>query len=206
MKRSLLIAISCTAFVLPVPPGVEAAPKAKAVIEDPAGDANGLNDQGFGDGSNGDHVTPADASTVTDLLKVTLANDAKNLYVNFETENAPPATQGIGYRLRLNPDSSGAYCLHVEAFHPGAGNSLEAPIGQLRDACTGETTEIKVIGPMVIVPRKATKALRKGATVKAPQAQAFVYVGGPPPAGAPYPVTDTTKVGKNYKLIDKKKK
>jgi hypothetical protein len=206
MKRSLLIGILCAVVAVPTSGGLAAAPKVKTVIEDPAGDANGLNDQGTGDGSNGDQVTPADASTVTDLLKVTLSNDAKNLYVTFLTETAPPATQGVGFRLRVNPDEAGgSYCLLVEAFYPGAGNALDAAVGQLQDTCTGETTEIEVLGAMVVVPRKASEALGKGATLKAPQAHAFIYLGGPPPAGVPYPVTDTTKVGTDYKLVDKKK-
>ncbi|MFP5298646.1 MAG: hypothetical protein ACLGHL_06650, partial [Actinomycetota bacterium] len=65
--------------------GASAAPAPKAVIEDPVGDANFVNDQGTGDGSFGDQ-TAADAGTVSDLMKVELSNDAKNLIVNFVTE------------------------------------------------------------------------------------------------------------------------
>jgi hypothetical protein len=205
MKRALLVGLLCGVCVGAASTGA-AAPKPKTVIEDPAGDANGLNDQGTGDGSNGDNVTPADASTVTDILEVTLANDAKNLYATVRTETAPPATQGVGFRVRLNPDGAGgSYCLLLEAFYPGAGNALDAPVAQLQDTCTGETTEIEVLGPMFVVPRKSNEAFAKGATLKAPQAQAFVYLGGPPPVGLPYPATDTTKVGSDYKLVDKKK-
>jgi hypothetical protein len=206
MKRTILASFLCAAVAVSASV-VTAAPKAKKVIKDPAGDANGLNDQGMGDGSAGDNVTPADASTVTDLLGVSISNDSKTVTINFETEAAPPATQGVGYRLRFNPDgAAGAYCLNVEAFYPGAGNALEAAVAQLRDTCTGETTEVEVISQMITIPRKASKAFSKGSTLKAPQAQAFIYTGGPPPAGGTYPVTDTTKVGANYKLVDKKKK
>lgn len=205
MKRTTVLALSTVLALTPLTGG-SAAPKVKVVVEDPAGDANGLNDQGTGDGSNGDHVTPADASSVTDITEVTLANDAKNLYVTIQTETAPPATQGVGFRLRLNPDGAGGtYCLLIEAFHPGAGNALDRAVGQLRDTCTGETSEIEVIGPMLVIPRNASDAFKKGSTLKAPQAHAFIYVGGPPPAGVPYPVTDTTKVGEDYKMVDKKK-
>lgn len=206
MKRTLPIGILCAVLALQPFGGLSAAPKAKTVIEDPVGDANGLNDQGTGDGSNGDNVTPADASSVTDLTEITLANDSKNLYVTFLTEAAPPATQGVGYRLRMNPEGTGgSYCLLVEVFYPGAGNALDSAVAQLRDTCTGETTEAEALGPMIVIPRKASKALGKGATLKAPQAHAFIYVGGPPPTGVPYPVTDTTKVGSDYKLVDKKR-
>ena len=176
-----------------------AAPAPTKVIEDPLSDANFLNDQGMGDGSFGDFVTPADVSSVTDLLSVSLSNDAKNLYIMFETETAAPATQGVGYRLRVNPDGA-SYCLYFEAFYPGATDDLTAAEGHLRDVCSGETVEAKVLGNMIVVPRNAHKALGKGAVLKAPQAHGFIWSGSSYPAGIAYPVADTTKVGKDYKL------
>ncbi len=204
MKRSLSMGV--TLFIalslVTTSSGLSAAPKPKAVIEDPASDANFINDQGTGDGSFGDFVTPADISSVTDILEVQMSNDAKNLYITFDTETAPPATQGVGFRLRVNPDGAGgSYCLLFEAFYPGAGNALDQDLAHLRDTCTGETTEIEVLGPTLSIPRKINKAFAKGATLKAPQAQGFIYLGGPPPAGAPYPVLDTTKTGKDYKFV-----
>lgn len=38
-------------------------------------------------------------------------------------------------------------------------------------------------------------------TLKAPQAQAFIYLGSSYPAGAAAPTTDTTKVGTDYKRV-----
>jgi len=202
MKRACSLFIG-TCVLWAAAAGVSAAPKVTTVIEDPAEDANGLNDQGTGDGSNGDHVTPADASTVTDLLSIDVSNDAKNLYVTFETQTAPPATQGTGFRVRFNPDgAAGSHCIVLEAFYPGAGNDLAAPVGQLRDTCAGgDPVAVKMLGPTFVVPRKANKAFAKKAVLKAPQAQAFVYVGSTPPAGAALIHTDTTKIGKNYKLV-----
>ena len=192
----LVLGISATATVA-------AAPKPTTVIEDPAEDANALNDQGTGDGSNGDHVTPADASTVTDLLKLDVSNDAKNLYVTVNTQTAPPATQGVGFRVRFNPDGpAGTHCIVLEAFFPGAGNDLSAPVGQLRDTCAGgDAVAVDMLGPTFAVPRSANEAFAKGAVLKAPQAQAFVYVGSSPPAGVALVHTDTTKIGKDYKLV-----
>lgn len=185
-----------------------AAPAPKVIIEDPAGDANGLNDQGTGDGSNGDNVTPADASSVTDLTEITVTNDAKNLTITVGTETAPPATQGVGFRVRFNPDGpGGTHCLLFEAFYPGAGNALDAAEGHLRDTCEGgDPIPVEVLSNMIIVPRNAHPALGKGKTLAAPQVQAFIYLGASYPAGFPGPVTDTTKVGADYKLVDKKKK
>jgi hypothetical protein len=180
-----------------------AAPAPKQILEDPAGDANALNDQGTGDGSNGDNVTPADASTVTDLVGVSLANDAKNLYVSIETEVAPPATQGVGFRVRFNPDgAAGAHCIVLEAFFPGGGNDLAAAEGHLRDTCAGgDPVPVEILGYQMVVPRKSNKAFAKGATLKAPQAQSFIYVGSSYPAGAALITMDTTKVGTDYKLV-----
>lgn len=202
MKRVTSILLG-TCVLWAAAANVSAAPKVTTVLEDPAEDANGLNDQGTGDGSNGDNVTPADASTVTDLLSLDVSNDAKNLYVTFETQTAPPATQGVGVRVRFNPDgAAGSYCIVLEAFYPGAGNDLAAAVAQLRDTCAGgDPVPVEVLGPMFVVPRKASKAFAKGAVLKAPQAQTFIYAGSSPPAGAAVIHMDTTKVGKDYKLV-----
>ena len=179
-----------------------AAPAPKKVIEDPAGDANGLNDQGTGDGSNGDVVGPADAGNASDLLGVSIANDAKNLYITISTELAPPGTQGLGYRVRFNPDgAAGAHCIIFETFHPGGGNDLTAPVAHLRDACAGgDPIPVEVLSYLITVPRKAHKAFAKGATLSAPQAQSFVWLGTYPTGVAAFYI-DTTKIGTDYKLV-----
>jgi hypothetical protein len=180
-------------------PGHAAAPK--TVIEDPVGDANFVNDQGTGDGSFGDQ-TAADAGTVSDIEAVNLSNDAKNLYVDFVTEAAPPATTGIGYRFRANEGG----CFKVEAYFSGANNVVTTPVGYLIDDCNGgEKVEIEIIGTRFVVPRSASPALKKGSTLTAPQAQAFLYWGDGS-TGAPIGYADTTKVGTDWKLVDKKKK
>lgn len=204
MKRAISLTAALTVVLSAVGSApLTAAPKPKVVIEDPVGDANFINDQGNGDGSFGDVVTPADVSSVTDLTAVSFANDAKNLYVTIETEAAPPATQGVGYRVRVNPDGpGGSHCILFEAFYPGAGNDLGGAVAHMRDACAGgDPVEIQVLGSILVIPRKAHKAFKKGATLKAPQAQGFIYAGSSPPAGLAAPTTDTTKVGANYKLV-----
>lgn len=184
-----------------------AAPEPKTIVEDPINDANGLNDQGTSDGSFGDNETPADASTVTDITALKMSNDAKNLYITIETEGPAQGTQGVGARVRMNPDGpGGTYCLVFEVFHPGAGNSLENTEAHLRDTCTGETTAVEAIGNMFTVPRNISEALGKGAVLKAPQAHTFIYAGSSYPAGVAYPVMDTTAIGDDYKMMDKKKK
>ncbi len=185
---------------------VSAAPAEKTIVEDPINDANGLNDQGTGNGSSGNNETPADASSVTDITALKMSNDAKNLYISIETEGPAQGTQGVGARVRMNPDGAGGtYCLVFEVFQPGAGNSLEKTEAHLRDTCTGETTPVEAVGNMFTVPRKISKAFGKGAVLKAPQVHTFIYVGSSYPAGNPYPVMDTTVVGDDYKMVDKKK-
>ena len=205
MKRALWILTSLGVILAMTSASTlaTAAPAPKKVIEDPAGDANGLNDQGTGDGSMGDNVTPADAGNVSDLLSVSITNDAKNLSIMVGAEGVPPATQGLGYRVRFNPDGTGgAHCLIVEAFWPGAGNALTAPEGHVRDECAGgDPVPIEILGYMLVVPRSASKAFAKGATLKAPQAQSFVWLGSSYPAGAAAFYIDTTKIGTDYKLV-----
>ena len=205
MKRAFWIATSLGIIVCMTSASTlaTAAPAPKKVIEDPAEDANGLNDQGAGDGTNGDNVTPADAGNASDLLSVSISNDAKNVSIAVSAQLTPPATQGLGYRVRFNPDGpGGTHCVIVEAFWPGAGNDLTAPKGHVRDACAGgDPVPIEILGYMLVVPRSAHKAFAKGATLKAPQAQSFVWLGSSYPAGVAAFYIDTTKIGTDYKLV-----
>ena len=194
MKKALsLVAALGLAMAL----SVQATAAPKPHITDPLGDANFVNDQGSGDGSTGD-VNPADAGTVSDLVAVTFSNDAKNLKVLVETEAAPPATTGIGYRVRTNPNEAGTYCVIIEAYYPGANNALTQAVGYVQDVCGGgEREPITILGTQLVVPRTASKFFAKGSKLTAPQAQAFLYSGNET-TGATYPVADTTKVGTDF--------
>lgn len=207
MKRAISIAagLCVLAGVASLPAGAAAAPKPQ--IEDPLGDANFLNDQGTGDGSFGD-FNQADAGSVSDLTAVTFTNDAKNLYVQFATEAAPPALSGVGYRARFNAKAGpGTQCLYVEAFFPGGNNDLTEGKAQLRDACAGTpAVEAKLLGQLVVVPRSAHEALGKGAKLTTVQALSFLWSGSSYPAGVAGPMVDTTKVGKDFTFVDKKKR
>ena len=203
MKRSMaFLTAMAIAGVLVAP--AHGAPKPS--IEDPAGDANLANDQGTGDGTLGDVVTPADGSSFADLLSVTFTNTKKDLLVHIETESTAAPIAGEGFRVRTNPDGAGGlYCLNFEIFFPGAQNTVTAPVAHLRDGCAGgdaieaEATFSPLGGFMIVVPRSAHEGLGKGAKLTAPQAQAFVY-SGPHPPGAAGPYLDTTAVGTDYAL------
>lgn len=199
MRRILSIATALSVPLLLAAPSLHAA-SPKPVIEDPYGDANAINDQGTGDGSTGDVTGAADAGNASDLGSVTITNDAKNLYITFLNEQSPPATQGIGLRLRAN-GAPGSQCLNFEVYYSGATNNLTAAEGILRDSCAGgDLIEIEVLGMQLIVPRSAHEALGKGKVLTDLQAQSFVYSGTSYPAGVSGPYIDTTKVGTDYKL------
>jgi hypothetical protein len=203
MKRFISI-LALAGLVALATAAAAAAPKPS--IEDPLGDGNFVNDQGTGDGTFGDFVLPADISSVGDLLAVTFTNDAKNVYVHIDTEAVPPATQGVGYRVRVNPDGAGgSYCLNFEGFFPGATNDLTEYKGHLRDACGGgDPIEAQVMpsplgGTMIVVARKSHEGLGKGKKLTAPQAAAYVWTGSYP-SGVAGPYMDTTTVGSDYAL------
>ena len=197
MKRTIAIAAACVLLAGLSTIQATAAPTPKPQIEDPLGDANFLNDQGTGDGSFGD-VTGADAGTVSDLTAVTLTNDKKNLYVQFQTEAAPPALSGVGDRARFN-GAPGSQCLYVEAFFPGGNNDLTAAKAQFRDSCAGgDPVEAQVLGTRVVVPRSAHEAFGKGKKLTDVQALTFLWSGSSYPLGADRPVVDTTLVGKDF--------
>lgn len=199
MKRTGSIVVALGAALALVATALQATAAPKPHIEDPLQDANFINDQGTGDGSFGD-FNAADAGTVSDITAVTFSNDAKNLYVQIETEAAPPAATGIGFRVRVNPtDGPGSQCIRIEAYHPGANNALTQAVGFLRDTCEGaDPVPIKVLGAQLVIPRKANKAFGKGAKLTMPQAQSFFYTGTDSGSGLMYPVIDTTKVGTDF--------
>ena len=199
MRRTLTIAAALGVSLLLAAPSLNAAAP-KPQIEDPYGDANGINDQGTGDGSVGDVTGAADAGNASDLGSVTFTNDAKNLYITFLNELTPPATQGLGMRIRVNGDP-GSQCLLFEIFWPGATNNLTATEAHLRDTCAGgDPTPIEILGTQLIIPRSANEAFGKGKVLDTPQAQTFVYSGTSYPAGVMGPYIDTTKPGTDFKF------
>lgn len=200
MKRALTLVLALSlAVLLAAPLHAQAPAQPKPQVTDPIGDANFLNDQGTGDGSIGDQ-TAADAGNASDLAGVAFSNDAKNLYIMFTNEAAPPATQGIGLRVRVN-GNPGTQCLLFEVFYPGATNALTEAEAHLRDVCAGgNPIPVEVVGTFLTIPRSAHEALGKGKVLSAPQAQSFVYTGSSYPAGVMGPYIDTTKVGSDYKL------
>ncbi len=197
MKR--LFSIAALLAVALIASSLQATAAPKPHIEDVMADANFINDQGTGDGSFGDfNQAGTSPGTVSDILAVTLSNNAKNLIIDFQTQAAPPAITGIGYRVRANPEGAG-HCIIIEAYHPGANNAITQAVGWAVDTCEGgDPVEIKVVGTQWQIPRSASKAFVKGAKLTGLQAQAYLYSGDGSYSHAKYPVADTTKVGTDY--------
>jgi hypothetical protein len=111
---------------------------------------------------------------------------------------------GVGLRLRVNPDGpGGSHCLYFDAYFSGANNDLQEFKAHLFDACAGgDPVPVKTVGTTLTVPRKLSKAFGKGAKLTAPQALSFLSSGSYP-MGVVGPFVDTTKIGKDYKFVDK---
>ncbi len=101
---------------------------AEVQIEDPLNDGNFVNDQdvtGTPVSGEGDHATAADASSVSDFLKVWFSNTKKTISVHILTERPPPAISTIYYRIASNPGEGevGANttrgCLNWRMIFPG---------------------------------------------------------------------------------------
>ncbi|MGH2757124.1 MAG: hypothetical protein ACRDI3_04985 [Actinomycetota bacterium] len=97
-------------------------------IDDPADDANYLNDQSLLTNvpPSEDNSTPADVGGTSDLLKIWYSNDAETISVNIQLQDPPPAAQSAYiYRVFSNPGegsvtSSSLGCLRFFVFMPSA--------------------------------------------------------------------------------------
>ena len=105
----------------------------KALIEDPAGDANYLNSQRLVI-RNGDHATPVDASAAADILKVWFTHDDETVTAHIQTE-APPTSSDPAYVFRVHVNPGGDFnCLWFQFTTAGTGNT-KGPFGILWDTC-----------------------------------------------------------------------
>ena len=136
MRRILSTAIAlglvtAGAIALPARAGKTAVPK-KVQIEDPVGDANYLNDQGFGGTGidpaavpdTDDNETAADIGNASDIMRVWFSNTKETITAHIQTELPPPGTQGLAYRIHTNAGegkvgSNDTGCLWFEAYIAG---------------------------------------------------------------------------------------
>ena len=214
MRKALVIALAMgLASLFAVPAGAqqtEAEPTvvpAVVNIEDPAGDANYLNGQGLED--EGDQTTPADASSVADILKVWFSHDQDVIRAHILTEVPPPATASA-YFFRVTADASGdTNCLWFQIATTGPTNPTATEVtGSLRDLC-GDANETFTEGitatieetadgqgiSTVTVPRATHPALGDNLILGAPRAQARNFLGV-----VTAPQVDDTRAGTDYTI------
>lgn len=219
MRRVLPIlvagSVAATGAVVPSASGQEAPPEVPEVvqIEDPAGDANYLNDQGlapFGVPDEGDRTTPVSLS-VSDILKVWFTHDADNISVHVQTSAPPPATNSSYiYRVFFNPGDNPAGCLWFEIITEGPTWAGGEFFGRLRWVCAdqdpvdGEVSTVE--GPdgtgitTLTVPRSLDPAFEDDAVLAAPSAETRNNSGTPAVGRITFPVVDDTKVGTEYEI------
>lgn len=214
MRRMFTVALATlVAGALSLPAGAQEPPTPTVVpevvnIEDPAGDANYLNDQASGE--VGDNVGPADASTVADILKVWFTHDADVIRAHILTEAPPPATaSAYFYRVQVDPGGE-PNCLRFQIATTGPTSPTTAEaVGSIRDLCGGndetftegvtvtiETLEDGTGISTVTVPRSTHPALADNLVLGAPTAHSRNYVAG----AATAPQVDTTKAGTDYTI------
>ncbi|MGH2729911.1 MAG: hypothetical protein ACRDJI_04805, partial [Actinomycetota bacterium] len=95
---SVLASAGLVAGALTAAPAAQAAPEVPAEpnIVDPPGDANYINNNQTQGQSGNNHTTPADASSLADILAVWFTHDAEKISVHVQTE-APQPSSGAAY-------------------------------------------------------------------------------------------------------------
>ena len=186
-------------------------------IEDPANDANYLNNQGLPIEVPGDNVTPADVSTLGDILKVWFTNDAEKANVHIQTQAAVAEggnNAAIFFRVQVDPDGAGEPCLWFQGGTTGT-NNLAGAVANLRNVCGGgdETLgdgEITVAtGPedtgiyTISVPRNLHPSLGQGGSLLTPIATSRNYWNATVQT-ATAPQIDDTLPGTDYLMTDGK--
>lgn len=229
MKRiiTLLASVALIASGLSILPTASAleAPEIPAVvqIDDPKGDANGVNDQDNAYGTplagQGDHVGPA-GGTATDLLKVWFSNTATDVALHFQTVGNPGnLVYDTYFRFSSNAGTGSVAkdetrgCLQWVASINGAGGAYTGETeGTLTDKCNvGDA----VAGPLVTsegpdgtfitsitFPRSYSPLLAAGEKITAPFGVSRVLYVGPTPTTAAFVTLDNTKRGEDFAFVE----
>ena len=196
-------------------------------IEDPAGDANYLNDQGqAGAPDVDDNVTGADASGAGDILGVWFDHTRRKLTVRIQTETPPPASTGLYLEIEASPGegkagASTTGCLRwtvlIAGEEQGQQTTFQGPAqAKLIDDCNdasgaGVWAELKAIETLengsglieLTVPRRYSPLLRDCRTIETPSAISKDLVGQDDAVSLGWTTgaaLDTTKTGAAYLL------
>jgi hypothetical protein len=183
-------------------------------IVDPPGDANYINNNQTGGGSGNNHTTPADASSLADILAVWFTHDAEKISVHVQTE-APQPSSGAAYIVFFYANAD--ECLFAE-FAIAAPSYQSDSYAEVEDSCAGvEPGEGEVIseeGPdgtgiiTATFPRSYSASFEDGAVIGTPRIEMRNLNGGP--ASLRGPTIDNTDPGTDYMItggefIDKPK-
>jgi hypothetical protein len=209
---TLLLTAGLIGGVLSVAPA-NAAPDIPATpnIVDPKGDANYLNDQGSSTtpaGYQGDHVTPADAGSVSDVMAVWFGTTPDRLITYIQTEVKGPATASAYlFRIKVDP-GSGTNCLWIQGV--SSGPSAAGAGASVRDTCSGDTTTQSDVVPVwedgpdgsgiftIDLPREASAAFADGATLAKPILDVRNFTGAYPSPSLTAPQIDGSAPGTDY--------
>ena len=183
----------------------------EVLVEDPVGDGNYLNGQGLA-ADQGDHATPADVSSVGDIMKVWLSNTTDTISAHLLTEASAPASAPLFFRVKVNPGAD-SNCLWFQASVGDANGLTGEPTGNLRDTCGDlgtmpdgvtvtleETPEGNGI-TTITVPRALHPFFTDGAVLTQTAAESRNLI--PNPAGgsvAVVPQIDDTVAGLDYTI------
>jgi len=191
------------------------------VLEDPFGDANGLNDQGRGGtiGFQGDNTTPVDAGNASDIGKVWFTDDATTISAHIQTELPPPGSQGLRYDVyTATNDDSALGCVRFVAFIAGVTQgqttTWQGPdTAKFFDACNdgtdwfanGVEAEVKITeledgtGLLTITASKdASPFVATGQTLTGTTVTSRAIVGADEVFWGTIAYIDNTKVGADY--------
>lgn len=213
-KTGLLLAAAMVASMLSAGPARadhDIVPP-RANIEDPEGDANGLNDQGFsgiigfqGDNEGGHSLASAD------IRKVWFSNTAQRVMVHILTIE-PPTSSDMGTAFEV---ATGDRCVVFEAVFPGANYQGES-------RATVRTPPSEECGGTVPIPGAVQvrelsggrgfttlsfgmfshPALAPGNRFQAPTASSSVITGSQEGGALAGPQIDNTKEGLSYRIED----
>lgn len=227
MKRILVLlaSIALVAAGLYAPAGAQEAPPpvipATVVLEDPFGDANGLNDQGRGGvtGFQGDVVTPTDAGNASDIGKIWFTDDELTISAHIQTELPPPGSQGLRYDVYTAVTADNAlgcarFVAVLQGKAQGQSTTWQGPdSAKFFDACNdgvdwfanGVEAQVAVAtledgtGVLTITaPKDASPFLSTGQTLTGTTATSRAIAGGDGVFWATVAYVDNTKPGIDY--------
>ena len=154
-RLAALLGMGVVAGLLVAPASAEVKVPEEALINDPFGDGNFVNDQGNG-GSGltapaevlvphvDDNATPEDMTATADIGKVWFSATADTVSAHIQTESPAPAEEGVFYKVQASPGAgsvgSNAFgCLRfwaaIPGNTPGGGTYQGPPWVRVHDVC-----------------------------------------------------------------------